>query len=73
MDKVCMYIYIIGKMQWRDEGSVRGRLSLGKFGERLRVGITSGYGRCRSKCILMKARRKARSEGGQGYSGRSRK
>lgn len=53
MDKV--YIYIIGKVQWRDEGPVRGRLSLGKFGERLRVGITSGYGRWRSKCILMKA------------------
>lgn len=50
-----IYIYIIGKVQWRDEGPVRGRLSLGKFGERLRVGITSGYGRWRSKCILMKA------------------
>lgn len=55
MDKVYIYIYIIGKVQWRDEGPVRGRLSLGKFGERLRVGITSGYGRWRSKCILMKA------------------
>lgn len=50
-----IYIYKIGKVQWRDEGPVRGRLSLGKFGERLRVGMTSDYGRWRSKCILMKA------------------
>lgn len=40
------YTYIIGKIQWRGGGTVRGRLSLGKFGERLRVGIMSGYGRC---------------------------
>lgn len=60
LDKVYIYIYIIGKIQWRGEGTVRGRLSLGKFGERLRVGIMSGYGRWCSKWILMKA-----AEGGE--------
>lgn len=61
-----IYIYIIGKIQWRGEGTVRGRLSLGKFGERLRVGIMSGYGRC---MLEMDFNESGGGGGGKGIAG----